>query len=646
MRYSLGFVLALSLAGLQFVAIFVVVSTSYLSSERAMLKLARGLMEDAGANAVEHTKRFLEPAAETTEQAKRVLNSGLVSTTDRETMERYFFQLLQTEPQLAGINYGDEAGNFVYVMKSDGPGPYRTKFITIEDETRSVDFIWRSKDYSIVEQSTDPADAYDARTRPWYIEASALGSRIWTDPYIFFSSQQPGITVAAPVVFPSGALQGVIGVDIEISDISVFLSDLRVGDNGAALILNQDGSVLAHPDPDQIKVLNEDGTLSFANINDIDDPISRAAFANIDRADGSTGELQSNFSYQDDAYLGLFSPITGIDLPWTIAVYAPEDDFIGVIKDNRARNTWIAAIISVLTALAGLTLAELILRPVRAFAVRTALVSQGEVSATEPLPKTYRELRRANKTLINEIAQRRESEATVQELNRDLAHFSRVNVMGQMATGLAHELSQPLTAITQNVDAAITTASQNPVENQDLLEILRELDEQAHQGGDIIRALRGFIRKDDGVMSEFDLRILISQTCRLMRHEAEVRSVNLEYATGDFPNVKGNRVQIAQVLINLMRNAIEAIESSNAKIRNIRIDVSEQPDRLEICVEDTGPGISKDVILFKQFQTSKAEGMGLGLSICRKIVESNGGRLWHDADVQTKTRFCFTLPIV
>ena len=259
-----------------------------------------------------------------------------------------------------------------------------------------------------------------------------------TDPYIFFSSQRPGITVAAPVVFPNGVLQGVIGVDIEILDISGFLLDLWVGGNGAALILNQDGSVLAHPDPDQIKVLNEDGTLSFANINDT---ISRVAFANIDQADGSTGGSQSNFSYQDDAYLGLFSPIMGIDLPWTIAVCAREDDFIGVIKDNRAQNIWIVAIISVLTALAGLTSAELILRPVRAFAVRTALVSQGEVSASQPLPKTYRELRRANKTLIDEIAQRRESEATVQELNRDLAHFSRVNVMGQMATGLAHELS-------------------------------------------------------------------------------------------------------------------------------------------------------------------------------------------------------------
>jgi C4-dicarboxylate-specific signal transduction histidine kinase len=646
MRYSLGFILAISLAGLQFIAIFVVVTTSYLSSEQAMLKLANELMKDAGANAVEHTKRFLEPAGETTEQAKRVLGSGLVSTTDRDTMESYFFHLLQTTPQLAGINYGDEAGNFVYVMKSDGPGPYRTKFITIDNESRSVDFIWRSEDYSIVEQSTDPTDIFDVRTRPWYIKARALGSRIWAAPYIFFSSQQPGITVAAPVVFPNNTLQGVVSVDIEISDISVFLSDLRVGDNGAALILNQDGSVLAHPDQNQITVLNDDGTLSFANINDINDPISRAAFAGFDKTDVSIGSSQLNFTYQDNKYLGLFSPITEIDLPWTIAVYAPEDDFIGVIKENRARNIWIAALISVFTALAGLTLAELILRPVRAFAVRTSLVSQGEVSADEPLPKTYRELQAANRTLLDEIAHRRNSEMTVQQLNRDLAHFSRVNVMGQMATGLAHELSQPLTAITQNVDAAISTASQNADENQDLLEILRELDEQAHQGGDIIRALRGFIRKDDAEVSMFDLHELVAQTCHLMRHEAEVNSVNLDYTFAALPNVKGSRVQIAQVLINLMRNAIEAIASSNAKARTITIEVQEQADRLVICVDDTGPGISKDVILFKQFQTSKADGMGLGLSICRKIVESNGGQLWHESDVRAKTRFCFTLPTV
>ncbi|WP_370232601.1 cache domain-containing protein [Cognatishimia sp.] len=644
MRFSLGFVLAISLAGLQFIAILFVVTTSYVSSERAILEHARGLMARAGSNAIEHTKRFLEPAGETTEQARRVLNSGLVSTTDRETMERYFFQLLQTEPQIAGINYGDEQGNFVYVMKSKGPGPFRTKFITIKNGVREVDYIWRTETFQVVARDSDPLDKYDARTRPWYIEASALDKRIWTDPYIFFSSRQPGITVAAPVVLPNLGLQGVVGVDIEISDISRFLSDLRVSESGSAMILSADGSLLAHPDPAQIKVENEDGSLSFANINDIDDPISRAAFANIDGAGAESFGTQSNFTFENQEYLGLFAPLEGIDLPWTVAVYAPEDDFIGEIKSNRSRNTSIAALISIFTALAGLALAELILRPVRAFAVRTALVSQGEVSSRAPLPRTYRELSKANKTLIDEIAHRRESEAKVQELSRDLAHFSRVNVMGQMASGLAHELSQPLTAISQNVDAAISTAKQDAPANEDLIAILNELDEQAHQGGDVVRALRGFVRKDEGDIATFNFNELLDQAERLMRHEAEDHQVRLIFEQAEAPEVIGNRVQIAQVLINLIRNALEAISSANVPMREIRVQTASLDRALEVRVQDSGPGVPADVKLFKQFQTSKEDGMGLGLSISRKIVETNGGRLWHDKDDTQHTTFCFTIP--
>jgi hypothetical protein len=126
MKYSLGFILTISLAGLQFVAIFAVVSMSYLTSERAMLELARGLMTDVGSRAVDHTEQFLEPAAEMAEQAKRVLTSGLISTTDYAMIESYFFQLLQSEHKISGINYADEAGNFVYVMKTDGLGSYKS----------------------------------------------------------------------------------------------------------------------------------------------------------------------------------------------------------------------------------------------------------------------------------------------------------------------------------------------------------------------------------------------------------------------------------------------------------------------------------------------------------------------------------------
>lgn len=645
MRYSLGFILALSLAGLQFLAITTVVSTSYVSSQRAMLEHARGLIEDAGTNAAENTTRFLEPAGEMTEQARLILNSGLISVTDADEMERYFFQLLRSEPQLSGINYGDEDGNFVYVMKSDGPGPFRTKFIFVKDGQRTIDFIWRDTDYSIVERSTDPTDTYDARTRPWYIEASALSAQIWTDPYIFFTSQQPGVTVAAPVMGADNQLRGVVGIDLDIADISLFLADLTIGDTGAAFILSDDGHVIAHPDPARIKMQNDDGTLGFIEINDFSDPIVRAAFAGFDASNPVPGTLQqSQFDFHGDRYMTLLLPIPGIQLPWNIAVFAPEDDFIQGIKDNRQRNIWIAAIISLITAAVGVSLAEFILRPVRAFAVRTALVSQGEVSTLAPLPRTYRELRKANLTLINEIAQRRASDAKIQGLNRELSHFSRVNVMGQMATGLAHELSQPLTAMTQNVDAALTVAKSEQNPNTELLSILAELDEQAHQGGDIVRSLRGFVRKDNGTAERFDLKELVEQSCRLMRHEADSAGITITMQIADDMFVIANRVQIAQVLINLMRNAVDAITKADSPQKAISISAKMQPKAIEVWVDDTGPGLADGVTLFKQFQTSKPEGLGLGLSISRTIVVANAGRIWHDANARG-TRFCFTVPV-
>ncbi len=642
MRFSLGFVLAISLAGLQFIAISIVVLTTYVSSERAMLTHARDLMDKAGENAAEHVKRFLEPATENTEQTRRILTSGLISVTQPDEMEEYFFQLLLTEPQLSGVYFGDEDGNFVFVMKSTDVGPFRTKIISVEGETRTIEYIWRDEDFSVLARSFDPEDVFDARTRPWYTAARQLGSRIWTDPYIFFSSQQPGITVAAPIYQDSATPRGVVGIDLDIADISLFLSDLVVGSSGAAFILSDDGQVIAHPDPARINIRNENGTLGFVGIDDFSDPIVRKAFAGFDaRAETNTQPVRSGFDFEGEEFMTLLLPVPDIDLPWNVAVFAPKNDFIQNIKDNRARNIWIAAIISIVTALAGLALADIILKPVRAFAVRTSLVSQGEVSTDAPLPRTYKELTAANATLIDEIAQRRRLDAKLQDLNRELTHVSRVNMMGQMATGLAHELSQPLTTISQNLDTALSVAKGDPTPNKELISILTELDEQAHQGGDIIRALRSFVRKDNGKAEPFDLKELVEQTKRLLRQELEREDIETDIQIQNLRTALGYRVQIAQVLINLLRNAIDAIAMADIPERTITISATQLPDEIEVRVADSGPGVGSDMTLFKEFATSKPDGLGLGLSISRTIVEAGRGRLWYD---EARKQFCFTVP--
>lgn len=390
MRFSLGFILAISLAGLQFLAIITVVLTSYVSSEAAMLRHARALLRDAGAASIEHSVRFLNPAAEAADLSSRVIETGIISRSDPGALETFLFQHLLTVPQMSGLYYGDEDGNFVFVMRSERPGQIRTKIVQASTGPRATELIWREQDFSVVELRPDPADTFDPRARPWYENAKNADGISWTDPYIFFSSRQPGISASVPVTEEGAALRGVVGVDIQIAKISSFLADLNIGQNGVAMILNQNGDVIAHPDPDKARVTNDDGTLSFAHIGQIQDPVARAAFAGLSISDwDQTQVVEADFRFQGASYLMLALPIQGIDLPWTIAIFAPKNDFIQEIKDNRRRNIWIAAGISLITALAGLTLAELILRPVRAFAVRTALVSQGEVLASEPLPRTY-----------------------------------------------------------------------------------------------------------------------------------------------------------------------------------------------------------------------------------------------------------------
>ena len=765
MKVSLGLVLALGLAGLQFVAVTIVVFSSFVTSERALLQHARDLLGDVGTNTIEHSKGFLSPAKGAVELATRLAENRVIASEDFGQLEQLLFQQLKISPQFAGIFYGDGSGSFVYVMRSDGPGPFRSKIITREGNERSTDLIWRDEKYKIVEARPDPEDTYDPRSRPWYQAAEAELASIWTDPYIFFTSKKPGITAASPVFDANGALKGVVGVDIGIDAISDFLSRLNIGESGTALILNSNGDVIAHPDQNLIRTDNGDGTLRFVNISEIDDPVAREAFSGLlsGQSVSVEREIATRFDYDGSTYVSTVMPVISDELPWTIAVYAPEADFTGQIKANRAQNIWIAAAIALVSGAIGLLLANYIHKPVRAFAVRSALVSQGEVSPTDPMPKTYKELERANETLVqaiaerkkskteydrtfdlasrgmaqvqaktgriirankklaemlgykdedftrmtmheishpddpvaavflsnvqgagseyvhekrylradgtpiwisenvivirddsgapvhavvtvDEITERKEAERRIQQLNRDLSHSTRVNAMGQMATGLAHELNQPLLAISQNMDTALYLLQSGSGDTDELKTILKETDQSAHRAGDIIKALRGFVKKESVERTEFDFADLVAQTLHLVRPEAKEAGIQIVTETSGLDPVYGSRVQIAQVVVNLLRNACEAVATGPFDDKVVILRAENTKNGIMISVIDTGPGFAEGISVFEQFQTTKKEGMGLGLSICRTIVEAHGGKIWYQNDEEGRSQFCFTLP--
>ena len=250
--------------------------------------------------------------------------------------------------------------------------------------------------------------------------------------------------------------------------------------------------------------------------------------------------------------------------------------------------------------------------------------------------------------VIRDISARRKAEARVREHEAELAHVSRVSLVGEMAAGLAHELSQPLTAITAYARGCLRLLAGAVPEPAMLHEGISEVVQQAERAGDVLSRLREFVRGRDHQRALIEVGPLIESTVSLMRMEAIQRQVEIEtQIEPHLSTVLADQIQIQQVLLNLLRNAIDAIDGSSTERRSIVIKARyKNRCAVEISVADSGPGIATEVAetLFDPFVTTKPLGMGMGLSISRSIVESHGGSLRMARGVPFGAIFFFDLP--
>lgn len=247
---------------------------------------------------------------------------------------------------------------------------------------------------------------------------------------------------------------------------------------------------------------------------------------------------------------------------------------------------------------------------------------------------------------IRDLTAKERDELKLKELQAELIHVSRLSAMGTMASTLAHELNQPLTAIANYLETTRDLlADSGEIDHSILREALSEAASETLRAGFIVRRLRDFVARGELSKSIEDLPRLIEETSELALVGARERGVRTFFKMDqDATPTLIDRVQIQQVLLNLMRNAVEAMAKS--EICELRVSTALRPDGLiETSVEDTGPGISDEIFpqLFQAFVTSKSEGMGLGLSICRTIIEAHGGRIWADRLANGGTAFRFTL---
>jgi two-component system, LuxR family, sensor kinase FixL len=248
-------------------------------------------------------------------------------------------------------------------------------------------------------------------------------------------------------------------------------------------------------------------------------------------------------------------------------------------------------------------------------------------------------------TLAN--AALRDSQARLQELNSELLHVSRLSAMGEMASALAHELNQPLAAISNYMKGSRRLLAASPAANVSQIEAaLDKAAEQAIRAGQIIRRLRDFVARAESERSIESVARLAEEAAALGLIGARERGVSLKFALEpEIDLVFVDRVQIQQVLVNLFRNAAEA--TAETAMREIKVsDARVAGDMIEIVVSDTGMGLTETVLsnLFKPFYTTKETGMGVGLSISRSIVEAHGGRMRAERNEAGGATFRLTLP--
>jgi two-component system sensor kinase FixL len=247
--------------------------------------------------------------------------------------------------------------------------------------------------------------------------------------------------------------------------------------------------------------------------------------------------------------------------------------------------------------------------------------------------------------IIADLSERQARDRRIQELQSEMLHVSRLTDMGQVAAGLAHELNQPLTAILNYTNAGLDMAEAGG--DPELKTVLGRIAEQASRAGNIIRRLRAFVEKRGPNRSDEDLARTVDEAIRLGQINAAERGIKLRVSVEhDLPNVLIDRIQIQQVIINLMKNAAEAMEHSQRRELTVTIGKI-APDFIQVTVADTGPGISNEIAekLFQPFVTTKANGMGMGLSICRGIIESHGGRLRLEQNPGGGALFHFNVPV-
>jgi C4-dicarboxylate-specific signal transduction histidine kinase len=247
-----------------------------------------------------------------------------------------------------------------------------------------------------------------------------------------------------------------------------------------------------------------------------------------------------------------------------------------------------------------------------------------------------------------DIDDQKRAEEALSQAHRELTHVARVTMMGELAASIAHEVNQPLGAVVANANACLHWLKHQPPKLDEAQESVRQIILDGNRGSEVVTGIRKLLRKEPPHGAPLKINEVAQEMIALL--QAELREVTVEILLeDDLAFAVADRVQLQQVLLNLIMNAVEAMKSVSDRPRVLRIVTKRDSGSLIlVAVQDSGPGLNPEQTrkLFDPFYTTKPQGLGMGLSICRSIIERYGGRLWAESNEDSGATFKFTLPCV
>jgi two-component system, LuxR family, sensor kinase FixL len=249
----------------------------------------------------------------------------------------------------------------------------------------------------------------------------------------------------------------------------------------------------------------------------------------------------------------------------------------------------------------------------------------------------------------NDITERNRAQAALHRAQAELAHINRVMTLGELTASIAHEVNQPLTGVVTNGSACLRMLDREPPDFIEVRSAVESMISDGMRASDVLQRIRALTKKSDVHKTELDLNIVISDVVRLLQREVLDQSVSLQLdLQSALPRVVGDRVQLQQVIINLVMNGLEAMAAVTGRSRDLAIRSRlHNAEQVRVEVQDSGSGLDPDNAdrLFNAFFTTKSQGMGMGLSVCRSIIQAHGGLIWASSNAGPGATFRFTVPV-